>query len=103
MPIETTSSMLRKPLTPLRCSNRRGRQEHQRARSSDMKCSIPGLFLLFAACAEREVVTAAKYQTTQAPIPAPLPKVIGEVVAHGPRSQASVALTFDACSTRDVS
>ncbi len=32
-----------------------------------------------------------------------LPAVAPEVVAHGPRSVRAVALTFDACSTRDVS
>lgn len=32
-----------------------------------------------------------------------LPPVAPEVVAHGSRSVRSVALTFDACSTRDVS
>lgn len=36
--------------------------------------------------------------------PAPaLPPVTPEVVGHGPRDQKLVALTFDACSTRDVS
>jgi peptidoglycan-N-acetylglucosamine deacetylase len=59
--------------------------------------------LTLAACATEEPVTAAKFQATeQAPVK-PLPKVIGEVVAHGSRSTNAVALTFDACSTRDVS
>src|SRR5271166_4668083 len=35
--------------------------------------------------------------------PPALPPVAPEVVAHGARSVRSVALTFDACSTRDVS
>jgi peptidoglycan-N-acetylglucosamine deacetylase len=35
--------------------------------------------------------------------PPVLPPVAAEVVAHGSRSVRSVALTFDACSTRDVS
>ena len=35
--------------------------------------------------------------------PALLPPVAPEVVAHGSRSVRTVALTFDACSTRDVS
>jgi peptidoglycan-N-acetylglucosamine deacetylase len=35
--------------------------------------------------------------------PSALPPVAPEVVAHGSRSVRSVALTFDACSTRDVS
>ena len=35
--------------------------------------------------------------------PTVLPPVAPEVVAHGSRSVRSVALTFDACSTRDVS
>jgi len=39
---------------------------------------------------------------THAP-PPPLLPVAPEVVSHGPRDQKRIALTFDACSTRDVS
>jgi peptidoglycan/xylan/chitin deacetylase (PgdA/CDA1 family) len=35
--------------------------------------------------------------------PPKLPPVVPEVVSHGPRNQKRIALTFDACSTRDVS
>ena len=37
------------------------------------------------------------------PEPPPRASVGAEVVAHGDRSQKRIALTFDACSTRDVS
>lgn len=63
------------------------------------------LLALLSACPSQqaEPVTSAKYQATEAP-PAPtLERVVGEVVAHGPRNAKGVALTFDACSTRDVS
>jgi peptidoglycan/xylan/chitin deacetylase (PgdA/CDA1 family) len=63
----------------------------------------PVVLLVGMACSDRDPVTTAAYQKTLAPPPAPLPKVIGEVVAHGPRTSRTVALTFDACSTRDVS
>jgi peptidoglycan-N-acetylglucosamine deacetylase len=39
---------------------------------------------------------------TRAP-PPPLQPVVPEVVFHGPRDEKRIALTFDACSTRDVS
>jgi peptidoglycan/xylan/chitin deacetylase (PgdA/CDA1 family) len=35
--------------------------------------------------------------------PPKLTPVVPEVVSHGPRNQKRIALTFDACSTRDVS
>ena len=38
-----------------------------------------------------------------APEPPPLALVAPEVVAHGPRNVKQIALTFDACSTRDIS
>lgn len=47
--------------------------------------------------AERDLASA-----TRAP-PPPLPPVVPEVVFHGRRDQNRIALTFDACSTRDVS
>jgi peptidoglycan-N-acetylglucosamine deacetylase len=47
--------------------------------------------------AEQDLATAAA-----PPAPA-LPAVTPEVVAHGLRDRKEVALTFDACSTRDVS
>src|SRR5262249_17793821 len=65
--------------------------------------SFVAMTVVLCTCAPQEPVTAAKYQTTEAPPAAPLPKVVGEVVAHGPRTVNAVALTFDACSTRDVS
>ena len=49
-----------------------------------------------------EKATAQLAQATHAP-PPELPPVAPEVVAHGPRDRKRVALTFDACSTRDVS
>jgi peptidoglycan/xylan/chitin deacetylase (PgdA/CDA1 family) len=48
-----------------------------------------------------KAVTALENATT-APAPK-LPPVIPEVVAHGPRDRKRIALTFDACSTLDVS
>lgn len=50
-----------------------------------------------AAKANRDLATA-----THAP-PPKLAPVASEVVAHGPRDRKRIALTFDACSTRDVS
>ena len=50
-----------------------------------------------AAKAERDLSVAAAL-----PVPA-LPAVTPEVVAHGRRDRKEIALTFDACSTRDVS
>jgi peptidoglycan/xylan/chitin deacetylase (PgdA/CDA1 family) len=50
-----------------------------------------------AAKAERDLAAAA------APPAPPLPAVTPEVVAHGRRDRKEIALTFDACSTRDVS
>ena len=47
--------------------------------------------------AERDLAAA-----TQLP-PPPLTPVLPEVVFHGPRGEKRIALTFDACSTRDVS
>lgn len=47
--------------------------------------------------AEKDLAAA-----TRAP-PPPLPPVTPEVVFHGRRDQKRIALTFDACSTRDVS
>jgi len=47
--------------------------------------------------AERDLAGA-----TQVP-PPPLAEVTPEVVSHGPRNEKRIALTFDACSTRDVS
>ncbi len=47
--------------------------------------------------AERDLAIA-----TRAP-PPKLTPVSPEVILHGPRNQKRVALTFDACSTRDVS
>src|SRR5215831_16226353 len=47
--------------------------------------------------AEKDLAAA-----TRAP-PPPLPPVLPEVVFHGPRDEKRIALTFDACSTRDVS
>ncbi len=47
--------------------------------------------------AERDLAAAA------APPAPPLAPVTPEVVAHGRRDRKEVALTFDACSTRDVS
>jgi peptidoglycan/xylan/chitin deacetylase (PgdA/CDA1 family) len=41
--------------------------------------------------------------TATAPPAAALPPVTPEVVAHGRRDRKEIALTFDACSTRDVS
>jgi peptidoglycan/xylan/chitin deacetylase (PgdA/CDA1 family) len=64
--------------------------------------------LLAAACNRSapvvaEEVPTPKYQHTDAPAAPPLLPVLWEVVAHGPRRTKGVALTFDACSTRDVS
>lgn len=50
-----------------------------------------------AAKAERDLQAAAA-----SPVPA-LPPVTPEVVAHGRRDRKEIALTFDACSTRDPS
>jgi peptidoglycan/xylan/chitin deacetylase (PgdA/CDA1 family) len=51
------------------------------------------------------MVQKAQSQLAQALAPPapPLPKVSPEVIAHGPRNHRRIALTFDACSTRDVS
>lgn len=46
--------------------------------------------------------TADLATSTHAP-PPKLPEVVPEVIAHGPRDRRRIALTFDACSTRDVS
>jgi peptidoglycan-N-acetylglucosamine deacetylase len=75
------------------------------------------LALLLAACARPAAAPgptghetperAAKAEedlARPAPVePAQLPPVAPEVVAHGSRNVRTVALTFDACSTRDVS
>src|SRR5262249_8737005 len=50
-----------------------------------------------AAKASHDLATAAS-----TPAPA-LPSTIPEVISHGRRDRKEVALTFDACSTRDVS
>ena len=50
-----------------------------------------------AAKAEHDLASAAAK-----PVPV-LPAVTPEVIAHGRRDRKEVALTFDACSTRDVS
>ncbi|MGZ3447577.1 MAG: polysaccharide deacetylase family protein, partial [Myxococcaceae bacterium] len=50
-----------------------------------------------AAKAERDLSVSGAL-----PVPA-LPAVTPEVVAHGRRDRKEIALTFDACSTRDVS
>jgi peptidoglycan/xylan/chitin deacetylase (PgdA/CDA1 family) len=65
----------------------------------------PALVLLWvSACVPAgEPTTPATFQKTEAPPATPLPAVFGEVIAHGPRNSNGVALTFDACSTRDVS
>ncbi len=47
--------------------------------------------------AEKDLASA-----TRAP-PPPLKSVTPEVVTHGPRNEKRIALTFDACSTRDIS
>jgi peptidoglycan/xylan/chitin deacetylase (PgdA/CDA1 family) len=47
--------------------------------------------------AEKDLASA-----TRAPAP-PLKSVTPEVLTHGPRNEKRIALTFDACSTRDVS
>ena len=47
--------------------------------------------------AERDLATATRLP------PPPLLSVPPEVVTHGPRNEKRIALTFDACSTRDVS
>ena len=47
--------------------------------------------------AEKELAAATRLP------PPPLPPVSPEVVFHGPRDEKRIALTFDACSTRDVS
>jgi peptidoglycan/xylan/chitin deacetylase (PgdA/CDA1 family) len=59
--------------------------------------------MLCGCASPEEPVTEAKFQHTEQSPAKPLPKVIGEVVSHGPRADNAVALTFDACSTRDVS
>ncbi len=53
----------------------------------------------------QEMVEKAQSQLGQAIAPpAPLlPTVSPEVIAHGPRNHWRIALTFDACSTKDVS
>jgi len=52
-----------------------------------------------------EMVQKAQSQLAQAIAPPapPLPTVSPEVIAHGPRNHWRIALTFDACSTRDLS
>lgn len=50
-----------------------------------------------AAKAEADLATSTSHS------PPSLTPVIPEVVAHGPRNRKTIALTFDACSTRDVS
>jgi peptidoglycan/xylan/chitin deacetylase (PgdA/CDA1 family) len=50
-----------------------------------------------------EEAVGPKYQHTDSPAAPSLLPVLWEVVAHGPRRTNGVALTFDACSTRDVS
>ncbi len=62
--------------------------------------------LLAFGCAPREAPPAGvapKFTSTEkAPAPTQT-RVEPEVIAHGPRNVNTVALTFDACSTRDVS
>ena len=48
-------------------------------------------------------VMCATMATAQAVIAPPLPPVEPEVIAHGPRNEKKIALTFDACSTRKPS
>ena len=70
-----------------------------------MRWSLLPLMLLLACTPQAPDLSATvpKFQSTEKPPAPPLPQVVDEVVAHGPRTSNGVALTFDACSTRDSS
>ena len=67
-------------------------------------CAPPGAPQPNGHIGKHEAQKAEKALAEVGAPPAPaLAPVVAEVVAHGPRTQKQIALTFDACSTRDVS
>ena len=75
--------------------------------SSEAPAHVPGIPMKVGPTGHPTPQAAAKAEVDlkkAATVPAPpLSKVEPEVVAHGPRNAKRIALTFDACSTRDVS
>ncbi|HUM09374.1 MAG TPA: polysaccharide deacetylase family protein [Myxococcaceae bacterium] len=68
-------------------------------------CTPPGKRLAETGHPTPEAAAKAEHDlaTAVAPPAPPLPPVTPEVVAHGRRDRKEIALTFDACSTRDPS